>query len=305
MKIGILGMGGVGSFVGAKLTENYKDDPDTQIVFICRNKTKESIITNGLSLTTEGKTITCKPYLVSDDSKEIGLLDLLIVSTKSFSLGNAIGQYQDCLKKETIILPIQNGVDSKNVIENSIDHDNSKILEACIYIVSNIERPGVVKHLGGPGKIFFGNSDGQDYKWIEELLVKGGLNASYTKDIKTILWKKYLFVSPLAAMTAALDITLGELAENPAHMAKLEKMMKEVRELAKHFGITLSDMDINEALAMISNFPYQSKTSLQLDIESKNKYTEKANLVDYMITTGKTFGVKVDHYEEMSAKITV
>jgi len=193
---------------------------------------------------------------------------------------------------------------AKNIIEKNINHDNSKILEGCIYIASNIEKPGVVNHVGGPGKIFFGNSDGLDFGWVEKILVNGGLNAIYTKNIKVILWKKYLFVSPLALMTTALGITFGELAEDPKYMVKLEGMMREVQKLADEFNVTLTEKDIEDSLALVSNFPYKSKSSLQLDFENHNRETEKDNLVDFVINSGREFGIKVDNYEEMNRKMT-
>lgn len=303
MKIGILGMGGIGSFIGAKLTQNYKDDEEIRIIFICRNQTKETINKNGLSLITDNKTITSKPYLVSDDPDEIGKLDLLIVAVKSFSLESVISKYQVCLKNETVIIPLQNGVNAKDIIRNRIDHCNPKVLEGCIYVASNIEKPGVVKHVGGPGKIFFGNNDDPDFSWVETILVNGGIEAIYMKNIREILWKKYLFVSPLATMTTALDITFGELAQDPNYMAQLEKMMGEVQELADKFNVNLADKDIEDSLSMLSKFPYNSKSSLQLDFENRNKKNEKDNLVDFVIKNGKKSGVKVDGYEEMNSKI--
>jgi len=297
-------MGGVGSFTGAKLTKNYENDEETKIIFICRNETKEAIVNKGLTLIAADKTINSRPYLVSDKPDEIGLLDVLIVATKSYALGTAISEYQNCLKDDTIIIPLQNGVNAKNIIKNHIDHDTSKILEGCIYIVSNIEDPGIVKHLGGPGKIFFGNNDSQDFGWVGEILVKGGLNATYTKDIQEILWKKYLFVSPLSTMTTALNITLGELAEESKYMVKLEKMMNEVQKLANKHNVTLTKEDVEASLAMISKFPYKAKTSLQLDFENQNNKTEKDILVDFVIKNGAKYGISVGHYQEMDNIIT-
>src|SRR5690606_31028820 len=131
MRIGILGMGGIGSFVGAKLAKNYSADKHTAMIFICRGKTKENILNDGLLLSTKNDTIKVHPDLVSDNPEEIGLLDLLLVCTKSFSLANAVKQYQNCLKTETIIIPLLNGVNAKNIIAENIQHKSSKILEGC------------------------------------------------------------------------------------------------------------------------------------------------------------------------------
>src|SRR5690606_32572834 len=90
MRIGILGMGGIGGFVGAKLARAYSKDRDTQIIFICRGKTKEKILHEGLKFISPKETVTVHPDLTSDDPLEIGLLDLLIVATKSYALADAV-----------------------------------------------------------------------------------------------------------------------------------------------------------------------------------------------------------------------
>lgn len=158
MNIGILGMGGIGSFIGAKLANNYKDNKNVNIFFICRNSTKKNILTNGLTLKTNTGNINCKPYLTSDDPTEIGQLDILFITTKSFSLATALKTYESCINKNTVVIPLQNGVNAKSIITKAINISDTQILEGCIYVISNIEKPGVVKHAGGPGKILFGST---------------------------------------------------------------------------------------------------------------------------------------------------
>lgn len=296
-------MGGVGSFIGAKLTKNYEEDKTTEIIFICRGETKENINKKGLSLTSEGRTFHSKPTLASDHPEEIGVLDILIIATKSFSLAAVVKQYQECFRMDTIIIPIQNGVNAKEIIRKNLNKIKPHILEGCIYIVSNIEKPGIVNHIGGPGKIFFGNEDNSDFHWVEDILRKGGIEAKYTKKIKEILWKKFLFLSPLAAMTTAYNITFGELVEKPAYMDQLKEMMYEVKNVAIQYNVLLTAEDIEDSLGMLSNFPYKAKSSLQLDFENKKDKTEKLYLVDHIIESGNKFGVNVDTYKKMDKKI--
>jgi len=104
-------------------------------------------------------------------------------------------------------------------------------------------------------------------------------------------------------MTAALNITFGELAEDSKHMYTLKQMMIEVQTLAEKFNVTLTEKDIEDSLAMVSKFPYQAKTSFQLDFENNNQNTEKENLLDYVITNGEEHNVSVEKYREMNKKI--
>ncbi|MBU2997147.1 2-dehydropantoate 2-reductase [Cellulophaga baltica] len=304
MRIGILGLGGIGGFIGAKLVENYKDNPEIKIVFISRGATKTAILNNGLSLNSGGETVNIKPNLVSDNSTEIRVLDILIITTKAYSLTNVIEQYKDCISDETVIIPLQNGVNSKDVIVENSDIEATNILEGCIYIASNISEPGVVNHVGGPGKIVFGNSDDKDFYWVQELLEKGGLTIKYTKSIKEVLWKKFLFVSPLATMTTALNVTFGEVLDSDELMATLKSLMIEVQQLANKFEVTITNENIEESLAMLSNFPSNSKSSLQLDFEQKNEKNEKSIFVDYVINNANKYGISVEYYKTMNTKIS-
>lgn len=303
MRIGILGMGGIGGFVGAKLARTYSKDPDTQIIFICRGKTKKEILNEGLKFISPKETVTVQPDLTSDDPREIGWLDLLIVATKSYALADAVRQYESCLQTETVILPLLNGINARDIIAENIPYNGSSVLHGCIYIASNIDQPGVVRHLGGPGKIFFGNDSPHDFTRVQRLLEKGGLDTTYTRNIKDILWKKFLFVSPLAAVTTAHDISFGELSESQAHMDLLENLMREVKALAGGFGLGLKDKDIAEALDLLPGFPNASKTSLQLDVQHRAPHTERDNLIGFVIDNGERLGIEVKHYKAMDKKI--
>src|SRR5690606_35560504 len=117
---------------------------------------------------------------------------------------------------------------------------------------------------------------------------------------KKILWRKFLFVSPLAAITTAFDITFGKLAENKEQMNRFEKMMREVQALANKFGVLLTDKDVMDSLAMLSNFPYESKSSLQLDHKNRRDKNEKHDLIGFVIENGDRFCVNVDQYKEMT-----
>ncbi|MHA7109980.1 ketopantoate reductase family protein [Sunxiuqinia elliptica] len=303
MKIGILGIGGIGGFIGGKLAKHFGNDSETEIIFICRGKTKDKIAENGLVLNSNGERSQVHPDLLSENPAEIGQLDVLIVATKAYSLGQVIKQYQACLTDETVVIPLQNGVNAKEIVLQSLDGVKPTILEGCIYIASNIGEPGVVNHVGGPGKIFFGNTNSDNFSWLEKLMKEGGLDANYTKAITKFLWKKFLFVSPVAAMTTALNLTFGAVAENAELMSQLEDMMKEVQQLALQLRVDLSDQDVADSLNMIQNFPYQAKSSLQLDFENESTKNEKYYLVDYVIEEAKKCGVLVPDYELMNGKI--
>lgn len=296
-KIGILGIGGIGGFVGAPLAKKYKNS-DTKIIFICRGKTKTAIQNEGLTFESKGETQTIFPDLVSDNPAEIGVLDVLILTCKSYSISNILSGYKDCINEETIIITLQNVVNAKEIIRETLP-EAGQIMEGCIYVASNVKTPGHIQHVGGPGKIFVG---GKENKSLIDLLAAGGLDINYVSNINEILWKKYLFVAPVAAVTSAYKVTFGQLLEDQNLMTMLENMMIEIQLLASKNNIDLTNEDIEASKAILTKFPFESKSSLQLDFENKNQ-TEKHFLVDYVIENANKYGIETPFYNH--AKETI
>jgi len=296
-KIGILGIGGIGGFVGAPLAKKYKDS-ETKIIFICRGETNKAIQNEGLLFESKGETTTIFPDLVSDNPTEIGILDVLILTSKSYSIKDVLSTYKDCINEKTIIITLQNVVNAKEIIREILP-EAGQIMEGCIYVASNVKKPGHIQHVGGPGKIFVG---GKENKPLIELLTAGGLDITYVENINEILWKKYLFVAPVAGITSAYKVTFGQLLEDENLMHILENMMIEIQSLAKKNNINLTNEDIETSKDLLTKFPFESKSSLQLDFENDNQ-TEKQFLVDYVIENAKKYGIETPFYNGVNEKI--
>jgi 2-dehydropantoate 2-reductase len=298
IKIGILGIGGIGGFVGAPLAKKYKDT-NTKIIFICRGETKNTIQNEGLTFESKGIKDTIFPDLVSDNPTEIGILDVLIITSKSYSVNEILATYKDCISNDTIIITLQNVVNAREIIRETLP-ELGEIMEGCIYVASNVKSPGHVQHVGGPGKIFVGGQ--KENKWLIDLLAAGGLDITYVENINQILWKKYLFVAPVAGITSAYNVTFGQLLEDKNLMHILENMMVEIQLLASKNNISLTKEDIETSKDLLTKFPFESKSSLQLDFENNNQ-TEKHFLVDYVIENCKKHGIPTPFYESINEKI--
>lgn len=300
-RIAILGLGGVGGFIGAPLAKSYINDPQVDIVFICRGETKKVINQQGLTFESVDGTYTIKPELASDQPSEIGILDVLIVATKSYGLVQAIKSYQTCINQNTLIVTQQNMVNSAEVIRENIPTIQGQIIEGCIYVASNIKSPGHIKHLGGPGKVLLGGE--VECQWLIDLLQQAGLKVTFQENIKPILWKKFLFLSPSAGVTAAYNATFGQLRDSEDLMQLFENLMGEVQTLAEKFGVSLSTEDIQASKQILNMLPYHSKSSFQLDVEKKTQKTEKVFLVDFIIENGRQLGVDVSYYQKINNRI--
>ena len=181
---------------------HYAQSEQVEVIFIARNKTQEAIIKNGLKVESIEGDFSVRPSLTSDDPEQIGKLDILLVCVKSLGLEKAINKYKHIVRKGGVVITIQNLVNQAERVEKLLP-ENVSLLEGCAYIISNIVDYGHIKHRGGAATIYFGKNDNiEGFEWIEELLINAGIKATLSNDISKIIWKKFLFISPLAVATS-------------------------------------------------------------------------------------------------------
>ncbi len=302
-RIAIAGIGGIGGYIGGKLARYYSDKEDVEIVFIARGEMADAINQNGLNLVSKGVTYKSMPTLTSDDPAAIGTVDLFIICTKNFSVAAILEKYAGCLTANTIVITTQNTVNGKETVTPYLP-EGATLMEGSIYIASNIVAPGKVDHIGGPAKLFFG-SDGQaDSKGndIAKIFTDAGIDATYTTDIKPVLWKKFMFVSPAAIVTAIFETTFSGIIENSDAKQLFTGLMSELMRLAKAKNIVVDENTIANNINLLSNFKGEVKSSFQLDLEN-NKPAEIDSLVKYVIDEAKLFKVSTPYFDSSFTRL--
>ena len=297
--IAILGVGGVGGFVGAKILANRPDD-SVKLDLISRGATYNNIKSKGLIFSNPDSEQVLQPDGLVLSGECENTYDLVILATKSQSIEKAVLENSKIFGERTLVLPLQNMVNAADNIRSLVG--KATVLDACIYLISNVQEPGHIKHLGGPGKVIVGSPTTDIYDDIFKFLNLCGVPLELVADAKLHLWKKFLFISSLGTLTAAKNVTFGEINTNEDLKKLWIGLMEELAQLAQKQGVLLDDAAINNALTMISNFPHNAKSSFQLDIESGH-IGEKKTLVDDVITHSKNYGLNCTHYRELESEI--
>jgi len=303
MKIAIMGIGGVGGYYGGLLARGYADDENVEIVFIARGGAPEGYKENGLHVMSAASgDFTARPALATDDPSNCGIFNIVLLCTKGYDLAESARLLAPNISEDTVVITVLNGVDNTEKLKSVLD--KGKIWNGCVYISSHVLGPGVCQQVGGSCKMFFGNetSDEPDWIRIEDIFRKAGIDARYRSDINQIAWEKYLFVSPLANATTFLNTTIGGILEDKEGMELMGSLLDELLALAKAYGINFPD-DIKESTIEKSRgFPYETKTSLQVDFE-KGKRTELGTFIEFIVNEGKKRGLPVPTHERVYAAL--
>lgn len=304
MNIGIIGVGGVGGYFGGKICR-LVSPPDINVFFVARGRHLEEIRNNGLcvSTTSEGEWV-CRPALATDRIDDLPVLDICLLCVKSYDLKQIVSQLCNRVTGSTLIVPLLNGIDIYDRVRGIIG--TARVLPACAYVGTHLEYYGKVTQQGGACTILLGDHPSTDEKAPVELFrlfERSAVKYTWFENVYPEIWGKYIFISAFGLVTAAFDKTLGQIMESESLSSYVLAVMNEIVRLSVKMGITLPENIITDSYRKGSNFPHQTKTSFQRDIELLDKPDERDLFGGTIMRLGLKTEVETPVTEELSRMI--
>lgn len=294
-KILIVGIGGVGGYYGGLMAKYSEENPELEIYFLARGKHLEAIQKNGLTLITEKGNVLAHPKLATNDVSEIGKMDYVIITTKSYDLVQTIQQISASIDKNTVILPFLNGADISDQIRTLLP--NNEVWDGCVYIVGRLNKPGIVESSGGIHDLYFGAENGSSEKlsWMDDLFKKSGIKSHLEEEIKMIIWRKFLFISVTASLTSYFNVGFRDLLTDEKRKHTTMSCINELLNVARSEGVNFEQDIIDSTIRRIERLPFETTTSMHSDfIAGKN--TEIETLTKVVVNYGKKNGVETPVY---------
>nr|WP_314897964.1 2-dehydropantoate 2-reductase [uncultured Flavobacterium sp.] len=310
-RIGILGLGGVGGYFGGLLAKAYTQSEAIEIVFIARGEIQKAIVQNGLkiicsasslSLGSDESEMIVFPNLVSNDPEEIGKLDYLICATKTYDIESSFLSIKNCITPKTIILPLYNGVDATERIEKLFPENT--VLQGCVYIVSMIVSPGVIRKIGPYEKLFFGSKTAPISKLnkLQSIFEKAAIESYLVDTIEETVWEKFIFISALASATSYLNQNIGAILNNAANKAIYISLLNEITSVAFAKGLALPNDIVVQTIVKLEKSPQDATSSMHRDLLA-GRNTEVVSLTKYVVDQAVKFGVATPTYQMILEKL--
>lgn len=293
MRVAVVGLGGVGGYIAASLVR-----AGIEVVGFARGAHLEAIQSNGLTIEEDTETWSVKIDTREEDDLDgffEGYFDFVLFCVKSYDLVESYKHIKSHIDTHTTILSFSNGVNNAEVLRSISD---AIVLDACVYILSHIEKPGVIRKKGSIFAAIFGG-DKKSTLALKSLFEKADLLVKTPEDIQKALWKKYIFISAFATLTSYYNTTIGATYEQ--HYEEAKTLLNEISLVAQAKGIDIQE-EIEKALQTASKVPYDSTTSMYLDFKNK-KRDELKSLSGYVVQEAKRFSLQTPlmqrFYEEL------
>jgi 2-dehydropantoate 2-reductase len=173
----MVGAGSVGGFFGAHLAQHHPG-----VSFLLRPKTLAAVQKNGLQVRSASGTVTVHPRGAAD-ARQLPQPELIILAVKAYDLDEVLTQIEPVLTERTVILTLQNGIDTEDRIIARVKRDC--VVGGVAYIYSKIVAPGVIDHYK-KGNVAIGELMGHESARvleIRDLFASAGLPCQLSKDV--------------------------------------------------------------------------------------------------------------------------
>jgi 2-dehydropantoate 2-reductase len=267
MKIAMMGSGGVGGFFGGRLAHAGYD-----VAFVARGAHLEAMRRDGLTLESEAQgDIRIPKVRATDDPATLGPVDLVILSVKLWDTEAAARAIAPIVGPQTGVLSLQNGVVKDDILRGAFP--SGQVMGGVGYVATHIARPGVIHQVGTMQRIVLGEYDGstsERAKFLHEALVRAGVKAELSTDVRRAIWEKYVFLVGLSATTTSMRSTLGRIRANPRTRAFLLDIMREVVAVGRALGVALPEDYAEARLSFADSLPEDMTSSMHHDLERGN-----------------------------------
>jgi 2-dehydropantoate 2-reductase len=261
MRIAVVGAGGVGGFLGSRMAAAGAD-----VSYLARGEHLEALRRRGLTIMAPDGASTTTPVRATGDEREIGPVDLVVFTVKSYDTEAAAQRLPPLIGPETAVLSLQNGIDNEDRIAVVVGRDH--VLGGAAYVLASIQAPGVIR--SGPSRIVVGEltpgAPTQRVLDVVALAQSGDVGAAAADDVRLAKWEKYVLLVAFSAVSAATQLPLGDIRRSEAAVAMLRAIAMEAWSVGRAMGVPLRDGLADERVKLVLQQADDEGTSLRHDL---------------------------------------
>jgi 2-dehydropantoate 2-reductase len=266
----ILGAGAIGSALGALLSK--KND----VTLIGNKAHVDAVNSKGLKITGDVNGIF---HLEADtEIHEIPEETLIVLTTKAYDSKEAMQRIDKLLKKDTVVLVLQNGLGNEEIVKKATTR-KIKILRAITAMAVESFKPGEIRYWRGETII---ERDVISEK-IAEIFNSCSLKTSLADDMANKIWCKLLVNCVVGPLTAVFRVRNHEILRDSLAAVR-HHIVRECMAVGKAEAIAFQEgleKRVDEEISKYTNF-----SSMCQDIMKGNK-TEIDFLNEKIVELGK------------------
>ncbi len=305
MKIAVFGTGAIGGYIGGTLAR-----AGHEVAFIARGAHLDAIRADGLTLREVTNDDILDEFVVrapaTDTPADIGPVDFVLLGVKAYDADNAATQAAPLMSETSAIVTIQNGLDAPERLGNR--YGAERVISGTTTYTATIVAPGIIHRFPPADQVAVAESIGAATPRLRsfvDALNGAGVRGVLSEDPMGILWDKFLWIGPIAAITAVSRATYGDIFNHPPTRALYLACIDELVAIAAAEGTPVAFDIIAKRKGAMMTTKVVIKSSLQRDFEKGRPQTEVEELLGTVVRRGARAGVPVPHFETLYASLSL
>lgn len=237
MRIVVVGAGGLGLYYGGTLARG-----GMAVTFLARGESLAALRDRGVGVTRRdtGESFVAR-VAATDDAAAIGPVDGILVCVKMYDLDAAARQLRPLLGPDTVVIPVQNGIDAAERIAARVGP--GPVLGGIAGFSATRSAPGRTESAFVTTMLTFGELAGgtsaRAARW-REAFAAAGLPTVVSADIRADLWRKFTFVCAVGSVCTLTRLPLAAILAYPETVELVRGIEAEIAALAAASGVTLA-----------------------------------------------------------------
>lgn len=294
----IIGAGGVGGALAAFMARAGLD-----VSVIARGAHLEAIKEKGLRTEqSDGSSFVSRPAAFSEE-EYAGSPDVIFLCVKGYSVQSVLPLLKRVSAHGAAIVPLLNIYGTGGRIAPELPQ--AHVADGCVYVAAQKRAPGVIEMNGTIFRAVFGMRGAEPVPAsllrAAEDLDAAGIHAILSEDIRRDAFRKYTFVSAMAACGQYFDVPAAALQKPGAERELFTGLVRELCDIAVRSEIIFPVDMVQANLKILDALAPDATASMQRDIRSGGR-SEIDGLVYEVLRMGHECGAKTPLYEKLTAE---
>jgi len=297
MKIGIIGVGALGSLLGF-----YLSGVAGPAVWLLGTWPEQiaAIQQHGIECERDDRRER-RAVRVTADPAVIGPCDIVLVLVKAHQTAQAAARIRPLLDTTTLVITLQNGLGNREILAQELGAQ--RVTQGVTRLGATLTAPGRVRHAGMGPTFFAAAPTGTDrLAALVDIFQAAGLPAEQHPDVEQLIWNKLMVNVGINALTALLRVPNGALAELSPARELLGNLVAEAAAVAAARG-TLIPNDLLAQVLAVAEATHANHSSMLQDV-LRGSPTEIDAINGAIVREGERLGTPTPYNRVITALVT-
>jgi 2-dehydropantoate 2-reductase len=271
MRILVMGSGGLGGYFGGLLARSGAD-----VTFLARGAHLRALQTQGLTVRSINGNFAVRVN-ACDNPAGLPPADCILFCVKTYDVAAAAALVQPVVADQTILLTLQNGVDTPYELQTALRRGT--VLAGLTRIGSTLVAPGVIEQPTTDRAIEFGSLDGQAQFRVETMqrVLQGAeIPTVVSTDIPKSLWEKLIYISAFSGLATLTRLAVADLLAQQPTRDVYHTIMYETTAVARAARINVASDIVERTMHYLDTSGDLGESSMAVDFRQQRRIEVEA-----------------------------